>query len=195
MRVAKVLSLIDAHSHHSTLRERIAEHLFVGKALQRLWQRGIYDVEVSRSEFDAGGFDIVMTWGNIVRHIQFKAMINGGHRRQVGINLKLASKPSGCVIWMIVDEHLDIVSYLWLGGLPGDRLNEISAYPEGRATRANAKGEKASRPGERRVPRSRFTPLTDLDAVLVQLFGALVPNRFGAQLETGASPLESIPSN
>lgn len=41
---------------NSTLRERIVEHVFVGKALQRLWQRRVTDVEVLRSEFDAGGY-------------------------------------------------------------------------------------------------------------------------------------------
>src|SRR5262245_59321341 len=41
------------HSTHSTLREHIIEHVFVGDALRTLWRRGIMDVEVLRSEFDA----------------------------------------------------------------------------------------------------------------------------------------------
>src|SRR5690348_2044567 len=45
---------------HSTLRERIVEHVFVGEALRQLWKRGARDVEVLRSEFDAGGYDLVM---------------------------------------------------------------------------------------------------------------------------------------
>lgn len=44
-----------AHFLHSTLRERVVEHVFVGEALRLLWQLGITDVEVLRSEFDAGG--------------------------------------------------------------------------------------------------------------------------------------------
>ncbi|WP_292295075.1 hypothetical protein [Marivita sp.] len=44
-----------AHYTHSTLRERIAEHVFVGEALRTLWRLGIHDVEVLRSEFDAHG--------------------------------------------------------------------------------------------------------------------------------------------
>jgi len=43
------------HYINSTLRERIVEHVFVGEALRRLWQLGVTDVEVLRSEFDAGG--------------------------------------------------------------------------------------------------------------------------------------------
>lgn len=45
----------DPHFLYSTSRERIVEHVFVGEMLRRLWQCGITDVEVLRSEFDAGG--------------------------------------------------------------------------------------------------------------------------------------------
>ena len=46
-----------SHYLQSTLRERIVEHVFVGDGLRRLWQRGVTDVEVLRSEFDAGAYD------------------------------------------------------------------------------------------------------------------------------------------
>jgi hypothetical protein len=39
----------DRNSTHSTLRERIVEHVFVGDVLRTLWRRGITDVEVLRS--------------------------------------------------------------------------------------------------------------------------------------------------
>ena len=57
---------------HSTLRERVVEHVFVGEALRALWKQRIRAVEVLRSEFDAHGYDLVMARGPIVRHIQFK---------------------------------------------------------------------------------------------------------------------------
>jgi hypothetical protein len=66
------MAALEAHSFHSTLRKRIAEHVFIGEALRALWRRGIMDVEVLRSEFDAHGYDLVMGRGAIVRHIQFK---------------------------------------------------------------------------------------------------------------------------
>ena len=59
-------------SIYSTLRERIVEHAFVGDALRLLWRSSVVDVEVLRTEFDAHGYDLVMTRGRIVRHIQFK---------------------------------------------------------------------------------------------------------------------------
>src|SRR5688572_30054517 len=100
---------------HSTLRERIVEHVFVGAALQRLWQRGVTDVEVLRSEFDAGGYDLVMSLRKIVRHIQFKTVTVGGKATSVKVSTKLAEKPSGCVIWIVVTRELDLQSYLWFG--------------------------------------------------------------------------------
>ena len=51
-----------SHNVHSTLREQIVEHVFMGDALRRLWQLGMTDVEVLRSEFDAGGYDLVMSY-------------------------------------------------------------------------------------------------------------------------------------
>jgi len=62
----------EIHSTHSTLRERIVEHVFVGEALRTLWRRGIVDVEVLRPEFDAHGYDLVIARGDIIRHIQLK---------------------------------------------------------------------------------------------------------------------------
>jgi len=54
---------------HSTLRERIVEHIFVGDVLRALWRRGILDVEILRPEFDAHGYDVVLSRGRIVRHV------------------------------------------------------------------------------------------------------------------------------
>lgn len=100
-----------SHYIHSTLRERILEHVFVGDSLRRLWQRGITDVEVLRSEFDAGGYDLVMSRGKIIRHIQFKSMMEGGKAARTSVNLKLLEKPSGCVIWMVVTPDLNVATY------------------------------------------------------------------------------------
>ena len=65
------MASIDMHSHHSTLRERIVEHVFVGEALRTLWRRGITDVEVLRSEFDAHGYDLV-TLAERLRHLDLR---------------------------------------------------------------------------------------------------------------------------
>ena len=97
-----------SHYVHSTLRERIIEHVFVGEALRKLWQRGVTDVEVLRSEFDAGGYDVVMGLRKIVRHIQFKTITVGGKANSVNVSMRLMDKPSGCVIWIVITPKLDL---------------------------------------------------------------------------------------
>lgn len=56
-------------STHSTLREHIVEHVFVGELLRKLWRRDVTDVEVLRPEFDAHGYALVLTCGSVARHM------------------------------------------------------------------------------------------------------------------------------
>jgi hypothetical protein len=161
------------HFIHSTLRERIVEHLFIGEALRRLWQRGITDVEILRSEFDAGGYDLVMSRGKITRHIQFKSMMVDGKAARTSISLKLMDKPSGCVIWIVVTPELNISSYLWFGGEPGESLPDISGFQITKHSKGNSAGTKAEKPNHRIVPRGKFKKHLTLDDVLERLFGTL----------------------
>lgn len=163
----------EQHYMHSLLRERIVEHVFVGDALRRLWQRGVTEIELLRAEFDAGGYDLVMSYGSIVRHIQFKAIVVGGSRTSITANLNLMQKPSGCILWIVVTPALDVHSYLWFGGAPGQPLPDLREMKVAKHSKANAAGVKLARPNQRVVPRSAFTPLASLDAVLEQLFGPL----------------------
>ncbi|CAJ0686057.1 hypothetical protein ACU8YE_00080 [Ralstonia sp. VS2407] len=172
----RMTSQADLHSVRSVLRERIVEHVFVGEVLRRLWQRGVTDVEVLRSEFDAGGYDLVLSRGAVVRHLQLKSIVDGGKAVSVIINLKLAQKPSGCVLWIVVDHALNLRSYRWLGARPGEPLPDLRDGPPARHTRATSAGVKQLRAGHRVVHRRRFEVLDNLDVVLERLFGTL-PNR------------------
>lgn len=172
--MAEATERANPHFINSTLRERIVEHVFVGEALRRLWQRDVTDVEVLRSEFDAGGYDLVMSLRKIVRHIQFKTTVVGGKATSTKISLKLLEKPSGCVVWIIVTSKLELQSYLWFGGSPGNPLPDILGMKPAKHTKANAQGVKAERPNHRLVRRSQFEKLDTLDRVLERLFGSRV---------------------
>ncbi|MGF6611454.1 hypothetical protein OKW45_006376 [Paraburkholderia sp. WSM4175] len=126
-----------------------------------------------RSEFDAGGYDLVMSYGPTVRHIQFKVMVAGGKRASVTASLKLMDKPSGCILWIVVTDALDFHSFLWFGNSPGQPLPDLRTLKIATHTKANAEGMKLPRLGQRTVPRSAFTPLASLDDVLERLFGPL----------------------
>jgi hypothetical protein len=166
-----------AHYMQSTLREKIVEHVFVGDALRRLWQRGITDVEILRSEFDAGGYDLVMSHGKVVRHIQFKISKVDGKRRSITASVKLMDKPSGCILWLFVDPDLNIKSYRWYGNAPGKPLDDISGFPTAKHTKGNSNGDKNERPDQRVITLTRFSKddLKTIDQVLDRLFEGL-PN-------------------
>ena len=166
------MSDLAMHSLHSTLRERVVEHVFVGEALRALWRRGITDVEVLRSEFDAHGYDLVMGRGPIVRHIQFKT----GIRRKpsaVSVSRSLATKPSGCVIWIAITLELELGPYWWFGGDPGLPLPDLAEFKSPKRIGRRETGERPLRANHSKVPASRFQRLNGLDDVLERLFGLL----------------------
>lgn len=166
-----------AHFHHSTLRERIVEHVFVGDVLRRLWRRGVVDAEVLRSEFDAYGYDLVLARGRIVRHIQFKTG-TASKPANVSVARALEDKPSGCVIWIRVDRDLQMGPYFWLGDLPGKPLPPVSHFPNPLRPTRNGQGERPPRRNHRSVPGHEFRRLNTLDDVLEALFGELPDGAF-----------------
>lgn len=158
----------DRNSEHSTLRERIVEHIFVGDVLRTLWQRGVSDVEILRPEFDAHGYDVVMSRGRIARHIQLKTQAKG----EVSISQVLSEKPSGCVIRILLNkESLELGPFMWFGGAPGEPLPNISQYRNPRRATHNSQGVRPMRKNHRLLPPSAFTKLSTLDEVVERLFG------------------------
>jgi hypothetical protein len=159
-----------AHFQHSTSREKIVEHVFIGDVLRALWLQDVWDVEVLRSEFDAHGYDIVMARGRIVRHIQFKT---GTSRKpgDVSVALALADKPSGCVIWIRIVADLQLGPFFWFGGKPGEPLPPIAHYPNPLRPTRNKEGKRPVRQNHRKVPASAFRELPSLPDVIAALFG------------------------
>lgn len=164
-------------STHSTLRERIVEHLFVGEALRAFWRHGIADLEVLRSEFDAHGYDLILSRGPVVRHIQFKTKLQRPgarpvHPERVSISRQLGEKPGGCVIWIVVTPALDLGPYYWFGGAKGEPLPDIADYRPPKRIGRNAQGVRPPRINHRSIPRSQFERVETLDGILAMLFGA-----------------------
>ena len=114
------------HSEQSSYREKLLEHLFIGEILRHLWRLGVTTAEFLRPEVDSGGYDLVIACNKIIRHIQLKSSYRGAKTARQNINIRLADKPSGCVVWMIFDETtLELGPFLWYGGLPGEPLPDI----------------------------------------------------------------------
>jgi hypothetical protein len=163
------------HSVHSVLRELIIEHQFIAEVLRECWVRGIADVEVLRSEADSFGYDLVMSRGDVVRHIQLKCLKAGGKADHVKVGLKLAEKPSGCVIWIVLTDELRFHHFLWFGNAPGEGLPSLLGYKTATHTKGDSSGLKSERPAHREVPRKHFLEVPTLDALLTRLLGINTP--------------------
>jgi hypothetical protein len=166
--------LQDDHARNSVLREIILEHFFIGEVLKNLWQKRIFDVEVLRSEFDAGGYDVVVSRGSLVRHIQLKSRLSSSATRQVSVGLRLADRPSGCIVWMVVDEMLNFDHFLFFGGEAGAKLPDLSSFKVTKHVKANKQGKFLVRPAHRMVPASEFEKLNSLDQVITKLLGETI---------------------
>jgi len=160
-----------AHFLESSLREKVIEHLFVGDLLRCLWRKGVHDIEILRAEVDRAGYDLVLESNGILRHVQLKASYRSAKTSQVGINVNLARKPSGSVIWIWFDpDSLALGPFLWFGGQPGEPLPSLGDRV-GRHTKADSTGLKAARPNIRMVRKGQFSALATIDDVAQALFG------------------------
>lgn len=157
----------------SVEREKLFERQLIGEIVRRMLLQG-RRCEVLRAEFDVSGHDVLLESDGVSRHVQLKAMRNDGRRTDVSIHTALAAKPSGCVIWMLVDPaSLTMSGFLWFGGRPGEPLPSLGDRVV-KHTKANAAGLKTERPGLREVRRSRFETLRDIDQLIERLFGTSV---------------------
>ena len=159
------------HFRYSSAREKLIEHLFVGELLKTLWLRGDYEAEVLSTEVDAGGYDVVVELGGVLRHIQLKSSFRGSRTSRQNVHMSLAEKPSGCVIWIQFGARsLELGPFLWFGDKAGQPLPDIARFPVAKHTKANAQGVKTERPRLRVVPRHHFERLESIDDVVERLF-------------------------
>ncbi|MEQ9490519.1 MAG: hypothetical protein RIM72_16160 [Alphaproteobacteria bacterium] len=159
------------HSIESGLREKVIEHLFVGDLLRILWQRGMRDIEVLRTEVDRAGYDIVLEANGVMRHVQLKASHKTARTARVGIHVSLESKPSGCVIWVFFDpDTMTLGPFLWYGGDPGERIPSLGDRI-GKHSKGNSQGHKAERPNIRMLNKGQFTSINSAEDLIDVLFG------------------------
>lgn len=166
----------DSDFYHSSRREKLIEHLFIGQILRSLWLLGIHEVDVLRAETDASGYDLVLEAGSVSRHIQLKCSSTTAATSRQKINTSLALKYSGCVLWIQFDpKTFELGPFMWFGDTPDNPLPDISKFPVAKHTKANKEGIKAERPGIRVISKSKFTLLNTMDDVIKALFGPLGP--------------------
>ncbi|KQM12980.1 hypothetical protein [Novosphingobium sp. Leaf2] len=156
---------------HSVLREKVIEHAFLAELSRSLLLELAMPFEVLRSEFDAFGYDIVIDANGVLRHVQLKASTTGGARAHVDVQLALAAKPGGCVVWVFVDpKTLRLGPFLWFGGAPGEPLPSLGDRAV-RHTRGDSEGTKKVRAGLRRLPKGSFVRFEEIGNLAKAMFG------------------------
>lgn len=155
---------------HSVLREKVVEHIFLAELSRALLLDLRTPFEVLRAEFDASGYDMAIEAGGRLRHVQLKATASTGSRASVDVQLALADKPGGCVVWIYVDpQTLALGPFLWFGGEPGRPLPPLGDR-EVRHSRGDATGAKKVRAGLRRLPRGSFTRFDAIRELAMAMF-------------------------
>ena len=162
------------HSLRSSHREALLEHLFAGEIMRRLGCRGEWRLEVLKPQVDDGGYSLVLEANGIVRHIQMKASFTGSTVRETKVNALLASKPSGCIIFIWFDK-----------ARPESRPLRVLRRAAGQAAaghhrhenRTPHEGQRQRRQGgatddTQNSPLSRFERIADLDALVARLFSS-----------------------
>jgi len=160
-----------SHSHASHIREQALLHLWLGELMSARWRQGRHDIEVLKSEVDRGGYDLVLEANGVIRHVQLKSTFTGSSVRHVTVSTRLLDKPSGCVVWLEVDQNtLALGRYFWFGGDPGARLPDLGSKVT-RHTRGDSSGQKLERPMHRDLGKACFEQVDSAEDLLVRLFG------------------------
>lgn len=159
------------HSANSSYREKLIEHLFIGELLKISWATGNCQLEIGKPEVDNAGYDIIAEANGIIRHIQLKTSHLGSRTANQKVHIKLAGKPSGCVVWIYFNQTtLALGPYYFLGSQEGGPLPDISDARVARHTKGNKAGFKAERPNIRIVNKGQFKRYTSTTEIYSVLF-------------------------
>lgn len=163
-----------ASSLHSVFLEKMTEQLLVAELLQERWYGLGRKVGVLRTAVDDAGYDVVLECGGILRHVQLKSSRADSTTARQTINIALADKPSGCVVWVIREENFETrrmsLRYRFFGGSPGEPLPAIPA-----TRRRKAKRRQQERPNMRTINKGQFQCVHTTQHLLELLFGPLGP--------------------
>ncbi|MCS7469565.1 hypothetical protein NZK35_23175 [Stieleria sp. ICT_E10.1] len=164
----------------SSFFEQLVEHVFISELLQEAYYRFGMTVEVLRSEIDASGYDVVFECNGIIRHVQLKTSTIHGKTSRQKVNVALAEKPSGCVVWIIRSEDNPDCrmrsTYRFFGNEAGQPLPSLDGFAVAKHTKGNKDGVKAERPAIRVVNKGDFIAINTMTELVMRLFGLIVPS-------------------
>jgi hypothetical protein len=163
------------HNEHSSYREKLIEHLFIGELLKLSWLEHDCDLEVAKPEVDNAGYDVILESQKIVRHVQLKASHHSSSTANQKVHIKLGEKSSGCVIWILFDEEsLELGPFLFFGNDAGEPLLGLEQLNVAKHSKANSEGVKAERPNIRVVNKGQFERIETISELYDKLFSSVV---------------------
>ncbi|NHO87660.1 hypothetical protein G8768_11915 [Pseudoteredinibacter isoporae] len=159
------------HSEHSSYREKLIEHLFIGELLKISWKYDDCLLEVAKPEVDNAGYDVVLEANRVMRHVQLKSSYSGARVSKQNVHVKLSEKPSGCIIWVYFNEEtLELGPFYFFGAAPGKPLPSLETAKVAKHTKGNSEGYKAERPNIRVLNKGDFTCFNSAFDVYQALF-------------------------
>lgn len=159
------------HNRHSSYREKLIEHLFIGELIKISWLSGRYDLEVAKPEVDNAGYDLIIEAAGVLRHVQLKSSYLDSKTATQKIQIGLSEKPSGCVVWIYFDERtLSLGPYRVFGEEAGVPMTNIREFPIAKHSKANSHGVKLERPNIRIVNKGDFLFFENIEDVYDYLF-------------------------
>ena len=165
----------DDASLKSSFYEQLTEHVFISEVLQEAWYYYGKTVEVLRSEVDASGYDVVFECNGVMRHVQLKTSRAASKTASQKVNIALATKPSGCIVWIVRSENMEScrasVSYLYFGGASGMPLPSLEGFKVATHTKGNSEGVKKERTAIRVIPKAKFISIATTRDLVAILFG------------------------
>lgn len=157
---------------NSSHREKVVEHVFLGELLRYLWVSKISGVQVLKPEVDASGYDLVLSLGKVIRHVQLKTTMHDAKARSQPIHESLGDHPSGCVVWIVLNDDLSFAGFRWFGGSPQEPLPSLTKFRRAMHTRGrDDAGERLVREHTWLVKKSAFEPVPGLAGLVKKLFG------------------------
>lgn len=180
------------HNEHSSYREKLIEHLFASELLKLSWLDHECGLEIAKPEVDNSGYDIIAECYGIIRHIQLKASHISSSTTQQKVHVKLADKPSGCMVWVVFDEAtLTLDHFLFYGDKAGEPLPSLDSLKVAKHSKGNKDGIKAERPNIRVINKGQFKTVKSVGELFNLLFCNEPPNLEGEAF----SPQNLIPAD
>jgi len=175
-------------SINSRFIENMIEHAFISEIVQEAWINNKGKLEILRAEVDDAGYDIVLSWKNKNRYIQLKTSEKDGTTAKQKLNIALAHKENGCIVWIIRETNDKTkrfkFKYLFFGSEFGQPFPDVEKYKTAKHPRRNAKGERKERPNVKEIPKDAFTKCNSCSKLFTALFNEKIQKTLTGQRGT-----------